>query len=153
MALHPPSPKSCRNTTRTWGIAAKRISASSWGQYVSFRWSSDEKSTNHHFKNSPRVRWANAHRIVVNKIKVLLVSSIKITSPDRDDCDRIRDVRRSHSPVKLEPLGAGWLWRTMVTMFCCLWGVVCVCLLSPARGGERREILGRWSLLGLQLKI
>jgi hypothetical protein len=27
-----------------------------------------------------------------------------------------------------------------------------MCLLSPARGGERREILGRWSLLGLQLK-
>jgi hypothetical protein len=31
-------------------------------------------------------------------------------------------------------------------------GVLCVCLLFPARGGERREILGRWSLLGLQLK-
>ena len=27
-----------------------------------------------------------------------------------------------------------------------------MCLLSPARGGERREILGRWSLLGLQQK-
>jgi hypothetical protein len=27
----------------------------------------------------------------------------------------------------------------------------CVCACSPARGGERREILGRWSL-GLQLK-
>ena len=29
---------------------------------------------------------------------------------------------------------------------------MCVCLLSPAREGERTEILGRWSLLGLQLK-
>ncbi len=27
----------------------------------------------------------------------------------------------------------------------------CVCACSPARGGERREILGRWSL-GLLLK-
>jgi hypothetical protein len=37
MALRPPSPKSCQNTTRTRGVAAKRISASSWGQYASFR--------------------------------------------------------------------------------------------------------------------
>ena len=29
-----------------------------------------------------------------------------------------------------------------------MWGCVCAC--SPVRGGERREILGRWSL-GLQL--
>ncbi len=28
----------------------------------------------------------------------------------------------------------------------------CVCACSPVRGGERREIFGRWSLLGLQLK-
>jgi hypothetical protein len=41
----------------------------------------------------------------------------------------------------------------MVMMFLFLvCGVLCVCLLFPARGGERREILGRWSLLGLQLK-
>ena len=41
----------------------------------------------------------------------------------------------------------------MVTLFLFLvCGVLCVCLLSPARGGERREILGRWSFLGLQLK-
>ena len=55
MALRPPSPKSCRNTTRTRGVAAKRTSASSWGQYASFRRSGDEKSTSHHFKNSPFV--------------------------------------------------------------------------------------------------
>ncbi len=34
-------------------IAAKRISASSWGQCASFQSSSDKKSTWHHFKNSP----------------------------------------------------------------------------------------------------
>jgi hypothetical protein len=55
MALRPPSPKSCRNTTRTRGVAAKRILTNSWGQYASFRRSSDEKSTSHHFKNSPFV--------------------------------------------------------------------------------------------------
>ncbi len=55
MAPRPPTPKSCRNTTRTWGVTAKRISASSWGQYASFWRSGDEKSTSHHFKNSPFV--------------------------------------------------------------------------------------------------
>ncbi len=35
-----------------------------------------------------RAHWADAHRIVVNKIKVFLVSLIKITSPDCDDRDR-----------------------------------------------------------------
>ena len=58
-----------------------------------------------------------------------------MASPDRDDRDRSQDVRRSHSPLKLEPLGAGGLWKAMVPMFCCLWDCVCAC--SPARGGER----------------
>ncbi len=49
------NPKSCRNTTRTRGVTAKRISASSWGQYTSFQRSGDKKSTSHHFKNSPFV--------------------------------------------------------------------------------------------------
>jgi hypothetical protein len=48
-------------------------------------------------------------RIIVNKIKVILFTSIKITSPDRDDRDRLHDVRRSHSPVELKPPGAGGL--------------------------------------------
>ena len=55
LAPRPPSPKSCRNTTRTRGVTAKRISASSWGQYTSFQRSGDKKSTSHHFKNSPFV--------------------------------------------------------------------------------------------------
>jgi hypothetical protein len=37
------------------GIAAKRISASSWGQCASFRCSGDKKSTWNHFENSPFV--------------------------------------------------------------------------------------------------
>ncbi len=49
-----------------------------------------------------------------------------MASPDRDDRDRSRDVRRSHSPVKLEPLGAGGLWRAMVPMFCCFFACCCV---------------------------
>jgi hypothetical protein len=52
MALRPPSPRSCQNTKRTQGVAAKRISTSSRSQYASFRRSGDEKSTSHHFKNS-----------------------------------------------------------------------------------------------------
>jgi hypothetical protein len=68
---------------------------------------------------------------------VFLVLSIKITSPDRNDRDRSRDVRRSHSPVKLDPLGASGLWRAMVTMFCCLWGAVCVLALRQEE--ERGE--------------
>ena len=49
----------------------------------------------------PRARWSDVISKIVNKIKDLLVSSIKMASPDRDDRDRSRDVRRSHSPVKL----------------------------------------------------
>ena len=56
MAQRPPSPRSCWITTRTRGVAAKRISASSWGQYASFRRSGHEKSTSYHFKNSPFVQ-------------------------------------------------------------------------------------------------
>ena len=60
-----------------------------------------------------------------------------MASPDCDDRDRSRDVRRSHSPLKLKPLGAGGLWRVVVTMFCCLWGVVCVLALWQEE--EREE--------------
>ena len=147
--LRPHSSKSCRNTTRTRGVAAKRISASSWGQCASFRCSGHVKKHKLSLQKltfCPRARWAAAHRILVNKIENLLVSSIKITSPDRDDRDRSRDVRRSHLPLKLKPLGAGGLWRAMVPLFCCFLtcGVVCESACSP-RGGERREeVLGRW---------
>ncbi len=41
--LRPHSSKSCQNTTRTRGVAAKRISASSWGQCASFRCSGHVK--------------------------------------------------------------------------------------------------------------
>jgi hypothetical protein len=74
-----------------------------------------------------------------------------MASPDHDDRDRSRDVRRSHSPLKLEPLGAGGLWRAMVPMFYCIFACCGCVLLRRAPVSERGEILGRWSL-GLQLK-
>jgi hypothetical protein len=79
----------------------------------------------------PQARRVDAHRIVVNKIKVLLVSSIKITSPDRDDRDRLRDVRWSHSPVELKPPGAGRLGGPWLRCFVVFWLVgLCVRVLA-----------------------
>jgi hypothetical protein len=43
---------------------------------------------------------------------------------------------------KIEAAGSRRIGGTMVMMFLFLvCGLLCVCLLSPARGGERREIL------------
>jgi len=93
-----------------------------------------------------RARWAAVNRILVNKIKNLLVWSIKVPLPDCNDRDRPRDVRRSHSPVKLELPGAGGLggpwWRFFLWDWCCVWWVA----LRRARVSERRKVLGRWSL-------
>ena len=120
----PPSPKSCRNMTRTRSVAEKRISASSWGQCASFRCSGHVKKHELSLQKltfCPRARWAAAHRRIVNKIKDLLFSSIKVTSLNRNDRDRSRDVGRSHSPVELEPPGAGGLggpwWRCFVVFW------------------------------------
>ena len=71
---------------------------------------------------------ADAHRIIVNEIRNQLLSSIKITSPDRNDQDRSRDVRRSHLPFKLEPVEAGGLWRPWCRCFYYFWHVCCVVL-------------------------
>ncbi len=65
----------------------------------------------------------------MNKITEQLVLSIKVTLPCCNDRDQSRDVRRLHSPVKLEPLEAGSLGGTMVMVFmfyvvCC--GLLCV---------------------------
>ncbi len=71
----------------------------------------------------------------------MLVSSIKITSPDRDDRDRSRDVRQLHSPVELEPLGASGLGDHGDDVFIFgLWGVVCVLALPGKRRREKRNI-------------
>ncbi len=71
------------------------------------------------------MRQAAACRIIVNKITEQLVLSIKVTSPCCNDCDQSRDVRRLHSPVKLEPLEAGslggpWWWCFMFYVVCCV---------------------------------
>jgi hypothetical protein len=88
----------------------------------------------------PRACRANEHRIIVNKMKVLLVTSIKITLPDRDDRDRSGDVRRSHSPVELKPPGAGGLGDHGDDVFIFgLWGVVCVLALPGERRREERR--------------
>ena len=74
-------------------------------------------------------------------MKVLLVTSIKITSPDRDDRDRSGDIRRSHSPVELKPPGAGGLGYHGDDVFIfVLWGVVCVLALPGERRREKRNI-------------
>ena len=93
----------------------------------------------------PRACWSDVISKIVTKIKDLLVTSIKMASPDRDDRDRSRDVRRSHLPLKLKPLGAGGLWRAMVQLFYCFLtcGVVWESACSPRgrrRDEERRSI-------------
>jgi hypothetical protein len=67
-----------------------------------------------------------------------------MASPDRDDCDRSRDVRQSHSPLKLEPLGASGLGDhgDDVSIFG-LWGVVCVLALPSERRREKRNKINK----------
>jgi len=80
----------------------------------------------------PRARRSAAYRIIVNKIKKKLVSRLKIASPCCGDQDQSCDIQRSHSPVKLKPLGAGRLGEIMVLMFfffTCVF-VLCVCVES-----------------------
>ena len=76
----------------------------------------------------PSARWSAAYRIIGNKIKKKLVSRIKIASPCCGDQDRSCDIRRLHSPIKLEPLEAGgqersWCWCFLEVVRC----VVVVC--------------------------
>ena len=145
MAPSPSSPNSCQNMMRTWRVAAKRILVSSWGQCASFRCRGEVERKKHKLSLQkltfcPRARWADAQRIIVNKIKDFLVASIKITSPDRNDRDRSRDIRRSHSPLKMKPLGAGGLGEIMVSMFFFrLVFLCCVCVCWVASWEERKE--------------
>jgi hypothetical protein len=96
----------------------------------------------------PPARPADAHRIIVNKIRNELILSIKITSPDRNDRDRSRDARRSHLPLKLEPVEAGRLWRSWCQCFYCFWHVV-MCELCFSWEEERDvvvlEAVGLWA--------
>jgi hypothetical protein len=60
-----------------------------------------------------------------------------MASPDRDDCDQSRDLWRSYSPVKLEPLEAGGLWGPWCQCFVVLLLVVVLC--APASCTSLRE--------------
>ena len=89
----------------------------------------------------PRARPAAAQRIIVNKVRNLLISLIKITSPDSNDRDRSRDVRRSHLPLKIGAAGSRRLKGTMVAMFLLFWA-------CPASSASRREVfyaIGAWA--------
>ena len=96
----------------------------------------------------PPARQADAHRIIVNKTKDELDSSIKITSPHRNDRDRSLDVRRSHLPLKLEPVEAGGSWRSWCRCFYYFWHVV-MCELCFSWEEERDfvvlEAVGLWA--------
>ena len=90
----------------------------------------------------PRARRSAAYRIIVNKIKKKLVSRLKIASPCCGDQDQSCDIQRSHSPVKLKPLGAGGLGEINVSMFFyrLVFCVLCfVCFAHRVVRGERRE--------------
>jgi hypothetical protein len=131
MAHPPPCPKTCQNMTRTREVAAKRILASSWGQFASFRAAATRKHVASLRKLTfcPPARPANAHRKIVNKIRNELISSIKITSPHRNHRNRWHDVRQLHLPLKLEPVGAGGSWRSWCRCFYYFWHVLCcVCV-------------------------
>ena len=160
-----------RNRAETqWGLGGSRQKEYRRVAGVSTR-RFDEAETKKHEPSlkkltfCPRACWSDVISKIVVKIKDLLVTSIKMASPDRDDRDQSRDVRRSHLPLKLKPLGAGGLWRAMVQLFYCFLtcGVVCEieCLLSERRREERRSIrplvyvhkICRWFLMNFQLGV
>jgi hypothetical protein len=85
---------------------------------------------------SPRVRCTATCWKIVNKIKKLLVLSIKITSPCGNDRGQLRNVRRLHSPLKLEPLEASGWGGPWWSCFVCFLVVCCVCCCC-----ERRLVL------------
>ena len=126
MTLPPPRPKPCQNMMRTQVASAKNISADSWGQCALIRRNGQKKGTSFTKKHTfcPRARQSAACRIIVNKIKKHLVSCKKIASPCCGGRDRSRDVRRSHSPVKLKPLEAGGR-RSWFRCFLEVAGAVC----------------------------
>ena len=96
----------------------------------------------------PLARPADAHRIIVNKIRNELISSIKIRSPHRNRRSRSRDVRRSHLPFKLEPVEAGRSWQSWCRCFYYFWHVV-MCELCFSWEEERDvvvlEAVGLWA--------
>ena len=96
----------------------------------------------------PPARQADAHRIIVNKIKDELDSSIKITSPHRNHRDRSRDVRRSHLPLKLEPVEASGSWRSWCRCFFSFPVMCCGGGLCSERREEERPLL-RQSVVAL----
>ena len=85
--------------------------------------------------------------IIGNKIKKQLVSRRKIASPCCGDRDRSRDVRRSHSPLKLEPLEAGGRGRSWCRCF--LDVARCVVVVCCGKYLPYRMILRRSSRYGM----
>ncbi len=88
------------------------------------------------------------HRIIVNKIRNELISSIKIRSPHRNRRSQSRNVRRSHLPFKLEPVEAGGSWQSWCRCFYYFWHVV-MCELCFSCEEERDvvvlEAVGLWA--------
>ncbi len=123
----PPRPKLCQNMMRPWAASAKNISADSWGQCALIRRNGQIKSTGIHYKNIPFVPMRAGQRHT--EIKEKLVSRKKIALPCCGYWYWLRNIRRSHSPVKLEPLEAGgrgrsWCWCFLEVVRRVLWWCV-----------------------------
>ena len=124
---------------RVAGVSARRSDAAAKEKHMESLWK---------LTFCPPARQADAHRIIVNKTKDELDSSIKITSPHRNDRDRSLNVRRSHLPLKLEPVEAGGSWRSWCRCFYYFWHVV-MCELCFSWEEERDvvvlEAVGLWA--------
>ncbi len=83
-------------------------------------------------------------RIVIILIPRLHAQSSYYDDWDRNHRDRLRDVRWSHLPIQLEPLGAGGSCGIMVTVFFCF---QCLCCWSERE--EERAPLLRQSVVAL----
>ncbi len=149
--------------TITCGVLANKILPDSWGECTFFWCSCAKKHEKQIIKLTfcPRAHQAAACRIIVNKIIEQLVVSMKVTFSCCNDCDQLRDVRRLHPPVKLEPLEAGGLrgqwWRCFMFLLC----VVCCCMckigwfswVSPVGSYSKYNISYYGIVLGVEISI
>jgi len=134
------SPPLVRNHAKTWwGLRRHRQKIYRRIARVSARWFDATAEWKAHvftkkYTFCRGARRSAAYRIIVNKIKKQLVLRKKIASPCCGDRDRSRDIRRSHSPVNLEPLEAGGRGRSWCRCFfkterccgCCVLSEKCV---------------------------
>jgi hypothetical protein len=116
-------PPLVRNHAKTWwGLGRHRQKIYRRIARVSARWFDATAEWKAHvftkkYTFCRGARRSAAYRIIVNKIKKQLVLRKKIASPCCGDRDRSRDIRRSHSPVNLEPLEAGGRGRSWCRCF------------------------------------